>query len=59
MFVPSSPANLSSLPVMVWLHGGAFVFGMGYGYGPVYWAVHDILLVTINYRLGDDRVMVG
>ena len=50
MFVPSSPANLTALPVMVWLHGGAFVFGMGYGYGPVYWAVHDILLVTINYR---------
>ena len=22
------------------------------GYGPVYWAVHDVILVTINYRLG-------
>merc|ERR1711936_307222 len=42
----------AALPVMVWLHGGASLFGQGSGYGPVYWAVHNVILVTINYRLG-------
>merc|ERR1712172_88743 len=58
IYVPARPTGFeaedqeASLPVMVWLHGGAFLFGQGSGYGPVYWAVHDVLLVTINYRLG-------
>ena len=34
------------------MHGGAYLFGSRISYGPVYWAVHDIILVTVNYRLG-------
>lgn len=42
-------------PVMVWIHGGAFMMGSGNGdtdfYGPEYFLDKDIVLVTINYRL--------
>ena len=41
-------------PVMVWIHGGAFVAGSGSSrtYGPEFLMMEDIVLVTINYRLG-------
>ncbi|CAL7940611.1 unnamed protein product [Xylocopa violacea] len=40
--------------VMLWIHGGAFVNGSGDSaiYGPDYLVRKDIVLVTINYRLG-------
>ena len=42
------------LPVMVWIHGGALIFGSGAL--PIYdgsaLARRDIIVVTINYRLG-------
>lgn len=40
--------------VMVWIHGGAFVHGSGEDdlYGPDYLIEKDIVLVTINYRVG-------
>jgi para-nitrobenzyl esterase len=46
---PSAP-----MPVMVWFHGGAFVFGSG---GGSYDGAHlarsaGVVLVTLNYRLG-------
>jgi para-nitrobenzyl esterase len=42
-------------PVVVWIHGGAFV--MGSGSTPLYSGIsfasrHDVVVVTINYRLG-------
>merc|ERR1712012_515633 len=55
VYVPAAPKNNSrSLPVAVWLHGGAFMFGSGSAcwFGPQFWMVHDIILVTLNYRLG-------
>ena len=44
-----------SLPVMVWIHGGAYALGSGSQ--PLYdatslAATHGIVVVTINYRLG-------
>jgi para-nitrobenzyl esterase len=40
-------------PVMVWIHGGAFVAGTGNLYdGAELAARGDIVVVTINYRLG-------
>ncbi|XP_051164406.1 esterase E4-like isoform X3 [Leptopilina boulardi] len=38
---------------MVWIHGGAFLFGSGNDdlYGPDYLLKRKIVLVTINYRL--------
>ena len=37
---------------MVWLHGGAFIFGSGTDYEPLYWMTHGLVVVTVNYRLG-------
>jgi len=43
-------------PVMFWIHGGGFVMGDGNGetgfYGPDVFLDRDVILVTINYRLG-------
>ncbi|KAK9501079.1 hypothetical protein O3M35_002193 [Rhynocoris fuscipes] len=43
-----------SAPVMLWIHGGAWNFGSGNEeyYGPGALMDEDIVLVTINYRLG-------
>ena len=43
----------SPLPVMVWIHGGAFVSGGGDDdfYGPEFLVRQGVILVTINYRL--------
>jgi para-nitrobenzyl esterase len=41
-------------PVLVWIHGGAFVFGSGSTpwYHGGRFAQHGVVLVTLNYRLG-------
>lgn len=41
-------------PVLVFFHGGAFLLGSSaiYLYGPSLLLMEDIVLVTINYRLG-------
>ncbi|XP_054085635.1 esterase B1 isoform X2 [Zeugodacus cucurbitae] len=41
-------------PVMIWIHGGGFVVGEANRdwYGPEYFMEKDIILVTIQYRLG-------
>ena len=44
-----------NLPVMVWIHGGSFTGGSGSEYkynGTVLAASRDVVIVTINYRLG-------
>ncbi|KAJ0180164.1 hypothetical protein K1T71_004755 [Dendrolimus kikuchii] len=43
----------AKVPVMVYIHGGAFMSGSGDAdmYGPEYLFLHDVILVTINYRL--------
>ncbi|MFX1324678.1 MAG: carboxylesterase family protein, partial [Promethearchaeota archaeon] len=47
-------ADDAKRPVMVWIHGGGFVFGTGAsrGYGKKIVPRGNIVLVTINYRLG-------
>lgn len=41
-------------PVMVWIHGGAFVAGSGSEQlcGPQFLITKEIVLVTFNYRVG-------
>jgi para-nitrobenzyl esterase len=40
-------------PVMVWIHGGGFASGSGSAYdGALLASTGDIVIVTINYRLG-------
>jgi para-nitrobenzyl esterase len=44
-----------SRPVMVWIHGGAFIFGTGsspWYDGQRFAADHDVVLISFNYRLG-------
>jgi para-nitrobenzyl esterase len=42
------------LPVMVWIHGGAFVNGSGSAYDGSAFARDGVVCVTLNYRLGAD-----
>jgi para-nitrobenzyl esterase len=54
IYAPLAPSDRPR-PVVVWIHGGAFI--MGAGSQPLYdgtsfAANHDIIVVTINYRLG-------
>jgi para-nitrobenzyl esterase len=48
------PAGPKGLPVMVWLHGGSNRVGTGAdeSYNGCSLALHGVIVVTINYRLG-------
>ncbi|HEX4336843.1 MAG TPA: carboxylesterase family protein [Polyangiaceae bacterium] len=54
VFMPDPPPA-SPLPVMVWFHGGAFIFGSGgetyYDGGPLV-EEGKVIVVSLNYRLG-------
>jgi para-nitrobenzyl esterase len=53
VYTPSTATAKSKLPVFIWIHGGALVGGAGSDYDPsVMVAENDIIVVTINYRLG-------
>ena len=54
VYVPANRTRNELVPVAVWLHGGAFMFGSGSAcwFGPQFWMIHNIVLVTLNYRLG-------
>jgi para-nitrobenzyl esterase len=54
VYVPGSTVSATNrLPVMVFYHGGAFVFGEGSIYNPTQMAIEGkTIIVTINYRLG-------
>lgn len=56
VYVPQVNGTNDPLPVMVWIHGGAFYMGSGNGetdmFGPNYLLDRDVVLVTLNYRLG-------
>ncbi|XP_050685009.1 venom carboxylesterase-6-like [Leptidea sinapis] len=56
----------ASLPVLFFIHGGAFMYGTGSIYGPQRLMDWDMVVVTVNYRLGPlgflstgDRVVPG
>ena len=54
VFTPRTPTEGMTLPVLVWIHGGAYTNGAG----SVAWyhgaslASRETIVVTINYRLG-------
>ena len=53
MFTPA--CDDARRPVLVWMHGGAFVTGSGatpWYHGASLAALGDVVVVTINYRLG-------
>ncbi|MBB5211194.1 carboxylesterase/lipase family protein [Microbulbifer hydrolyticus] len=48
-----TPEESENLPVMVWIHGGAFISGSGgEEYTPARLVAEDMVVVTLNYRLG-------
>jgi len=51
---PASATSGAKLPVMVWIHGGGFVFGSGSFpmTSGAQFARHGVVLVSLNYRLG-------
>lgn len=51
---PANATASSNLPVMVFIHGGAFVVGAGSspGFDGSAFAAQNVILVTLNYRLG-------
>ena len=53
VFQPTSATNSGKVPIMFWIHGGAMKSGAGSMYnGTTLAAVHNVIVVTINYRLG-------
>ncbi|XP_050428135.1 esterase E4-like [Adelges cooleyi] len=64
-----TPNTNGKLPVMFWIHGGGFAAGSGgsvFTGGPDYFMDKDVVLVSINYRLGllgflstEDEVIPG
>lgn len=52
--LPAEDGGKRGLPVMVFIHGGSFIRGSGDDryFGPSYMMDEDIVLVTLNYRLG-------
>jgi para-nitrobenzyl esterase len=41
------------LPVMFWIHGGGLIVGESDGYDPTPLVSRGVIVVTINYRLGE------
>nr|XP_022305464.1 liver carboxylesterase-like [Crassostrea virginica] len=53
VYVPGKISKERNLSVMVWIHGGGFMFGAASKYNPVALVTKgDVIVVTINYRLG-------
>ncbi len=47
------PTEPGDYPVMVWIHGGAFIYGSGGpSYEPSRLVQEGVVVVTLNYRLG-------
>jgi para-nitrobenzyl esterase len=52
VYEPAGTKAGAKLPVMVWIHGGAFIFGSGSAYDGSQFARQGVIVVTVNYRLG-------
>ena len=54
VFAPERANATSDIPVMVWIHGGWFEVGTSASYNAaVLSSFGDVIVVTINYRLGN------
>lgn len=46
------PHQAALLDVIVYIHGGAFMFGASHVYGPKFLMNRDVIYVNLNYRVG-------
>ncbi|XP_055528119.1 esterase B1-like isoform X2 [Wyeomyia smithii] len=53
VYTPRLPSDGKPIPVMVFIHGGAFMYGSGNSdcYSPEYFLQEGVIIVTCNYRL--------
>ncbi|CAH1109556.1 unnamed protein product [Psylliodes chrysocephalus] len=69
VYTPKLPSEKNvSLPVLYFMHGGGFILGTGaFDFlGPHYFMEYEVIMVTINYRLGlfgflstEDKIISG
>ncbi|KAF5307295.1 hypothetical protein FQR65_LT07011 [Abscondita terminalis] len=68
VYTPAIHKTSQLLPVMMWIHGGGFVYlnNSYYRYGPDFILEEDVIFVSVNYRLGvfgwlttDDKAAPG
>lgn len=53
VYVPERDETATKpMPVLFWIHGGAFMFGTGMEMGAKFLMDQDVIFVTFNYRLG-------
>ncbi|KAJ8680758.1 hypothetical protein QAD02_016545 [Eretmocerus hayati] len=52
IYAPVRKERSAPFPVIFWIHGGCFQYGTGSVFGAKYLADKDVILVTINYRVG-------
>lgn len=54
VYVPSTASSRNRYPVMVWIHGGGYRTGFAgrQESDPRFLMRHDVIVVTLNYRLG-------
>jgi para-nitrobenzyl esterase len=52
VYAPATDHGKGNLPVMVWFHGGVFVWGESNDWNPAQLVQNGVIVVTINYRLG-------
>lgn len=53
VYAPVEPTGEDTYPVMVWIHGGANIYGSGGAdYNPENLVKQGVIVVTLNYRLG-------
>ncbi|GBP32969.1 Esterase FE4 [Eumeta japonica] len=52
IFVPTKASYQNPLPILFWIHGGGFEGGSGVFNGVTNLVKHDVIVVSINYRLG-------
>ncbi|CAI6348996.1 unnamed protein product [Macrosiphum euphorbiae] len=52
VFTPLKKLKNSKIPVLIWIHGGGFFSGSALQYGPAHLVKNNIIVVTIQYRLG-------
>jgi para-nitrobenzyl esterase len=53
VYKPAKSVDPSTVPVMVWLHGGGFINGSGNAFNGAFLAqTANAIVITVNYRLG-------